>query len=205
MAMKADEIVPFGCYYIARDYIDYLRENGDEHVPKADYEDEDRARKFYCGPVFTEYGVNFYVPVSHEIDKGNMVIHDKETNVDEQYGLYLRNSTNEKIGNLDFRFMIPCSDNTLLTPCELANYGAMQANSCLQNQTAIRKTAEHTYSLIASGDYPQLAKTAINPDAVNDAMWSYDDTKLARLKQRFARVSQTTFPSCASEDMTFLK
>lgn len=205
MAMKADEIVPFGCYYIARDYIDYLREHGDEHVPRADYEDEDRARKFYCGPVFTEYGVNYYVPVSHETNKENMVMHDKETNVDEQYGLYLRNSTNEKIGNLDFRFMVPCSDNTLLTPCELTNYGAAQANSCLQNQAAICKIAEHTYNLITSGDYPQLAKTAINLDATNDAMWSYDDTRLARLKQRFERISQPTSLSRPLTDMTFSK
>ena len=58
---------PFGFYYIDRDYIDAMRTTENPHVPNANYEDEGRARKFYCGPVMNQDGVDFYVPISHEV------------------------------------------------------------------------------------------------------------------------------------------
>lgn len=180
MSMPANIDIPFGCYYIDRDYLEYLHEHGDEHVPKADYEDEGRARKFYCGPVFNEYGVNYFVPVSHELDKNDMSVYDPETRTVEYYGMYIRDTDNNKIGNLDFRFMIPCQDNELLTPCTLSGHGAKQANACLAMRTHICKAAQSTYNNIETGDYPWLNANAIDYNNVNDAMWSYDDEKMTR-------------------------
>lgn len=95
MSLPTDIDVPYGFYYIDRDYIDYLRKNGDEHVPKADYEDDDRSQKFYCGPVMNEYGVNYFVPVSHEVEnKGTMSVRDKDTI--ESYGVFIQNEKGKK-------------------------------------------------------------------------------------------------------------
>lgn len=169
--------LPHGCYYIARDYLDFLREHDNEHIPRADYEDDNRARKFYFGPVINDYGVNYFVPVSHETNKGDMCIFDKETKMHEQYGLYLMSDEGDTLGNLDFRFMVPCQDNNLLELFEPTGYGARQAEICHQMTKDICDTALHTYNLITSGDYPQLSKDAVDFAKANDAMYLYDDIK----------------------------
>lgn len=183
--MNADEKIPYGCYYIERDYLDYLREKDNECIPRADYEDEGRCRKFFCGPVFDEYGVNYFVPVSHEIDsKGTMTVYDKETKSTETYGLYLNDENGEKLGNLDFRFMVPCQDNELLTPYKPSGHGARQAEACKFSQNKICKEARLAYNNIMSGDYPDLTKGSVNFDKANDAMWDYEDEKWARRAQQ---------------------
>lgn len=179
MAMQIGINIPFGFYYIQRDYIDYIREHGDEHVPKADYEDEGRSQKFYCGPVMNEYGVNYYVPVSHEVaNKGTMTVRDGDT--EESYGTFILNEKSKKIGNLDFRFMIPCQDNELLTPYNPTKFGLQQLEFCQESKSEICTTAKFAYNNIRSGDYPFLTESAIDFDKVNDAMWAYEDEKMNR-------------------------
>lgn len=182
MSKTTTNNIPFGCYYIDRNYLEYLHENGDERTPKSNYEDEDRARKFYCGPVYNDFGVNYYVPVSHETEKNQMSVYDPETKTVEYYGMYIRNSNNQKIGNLDFRFMVPCYDDKLLTPCDLTGYGLEQNQACLKLQSTICKNAETTYKNIQSNDYPWLNESSVNYDNVIDTMWSYDDEKIKHRK-----------------------
>lgn len=59
---------PYGFYYIDRGYIEYMQTPDNPHVPDANYEDCGRARKFYCGPVTNKQGVDYFVPVSHEVN-----------------------------------------------------------------------------------------------------------------------------------------
>lgn len=168
---------PFGCYYIKRDYIDFLRANDNEHVPRADYTDDNRAEKFYCGPVFTEDGVDYFVPVSHETDKGEMVVYDKDINIREPYGLYLRTETGKIIGNVDFRYRIPCQDDELLTPCRLKGFGALQEKACKSIENRICTVAKNTHNNIKTNAYPWLTQTAVKDNNSNDSMWAYEDLK----------------------------
>lgn len=43
--------VRYGLYDIDAKYLERIRKY-DSHAPKSDYEDEGRAKKFYCGPVY---------------------------------------------------------------------------------------------------------------------------------------------------------
>jgi len=91
-------IVPFGLYDVDRYYLDELRK-ADPHVPKSDYEDDGQHRKFYCGPVYNDKGINYFVPISSKIKKQDYL---------EPYVRIMKNPENKKeIGCLDFRYMVP--------------------------------------------------------------------------------------------------
>lgn len=197
MTTEQKNNVPFGCYYIDREYIQYLHDHGDEHVPRSDYEDEDRCRKFYCGPVFNEDGLNYFVPVSSKVRE--MRLNNIET-----YGVTLQDANREYIGCLDFRYMIPCYDNELLTPYEPHSHGAKQATACMEIQNKICKEAKATYNNIISRDYEFLNRTAIDYDKVIDAVWEFDDMRMARRMAALdALASQINDSVPTPDDKTF--
>lgn len=173
--MNYDSITPYGFYYVDREYIEALA-LCDTHVPKCDYEDEDRARKFYCGPVAHEAGVDYFVPVSHQI-KDEMVIPGslKETGVAEHYGISIRNENRDKTGNLDFRFMIPVVNTDYLTTIELTNFGSQQLLFCRNNEHLIKNIAHWTYCNINAQSYDYLDKTAVSYDCLLSNAFDYDD------------------------------
>lgn len=130
----------FGIYDIETDYLKFLHER-DKHVSFADYEDEGRQRKFYCGPVYTsETNINYYVPVSSksidtkQSDRGDI----------KQYCLAIENGDRD-LGTLDFRHMIPCLDERInprfINP-QTNSFGYAQAKFCLSHEEEIKKYGE---------------------------------------------------------------
>ncbi len=185
--MTENNKIPFGFYDIDREYIEYLQKY-DDHVPKCDYEDEGRARKFYCGPVMNEYGIDYYVPISSK--NRNMRLNNIET-----YGINMRDiNTGELIGCLDFRFMIPCSNQDLITPHKPTGYAVAQDIFCQKNKSRICAEARATYNNVESKDYPFLNQTAVRQERLNDAIWAYDDILDAQkeeLKKRETLIRKT--------------
>ncbi len=165
---------PFGFYDIDREYLEALSK-ADAHVPKHDYEDEGRARKFYCGPVMNEYGVDYYVPVSSQIK-------EMKLNKYENYGVQIQDKKGTICGNLDFRFMIPCVDNRFLTKHIANGFANEQEEFCKNKQALICREARYTFNNIQSGDYDFLNETAINNEAVTNAAWERVDQYEARLE-----------------------
>lgn len=179
--MTAPE-TPYGLYYIDRDYLSAIHE-ADSKTPDCTYEDSGRARKFYCGPVTKEEGVDYYVPVSHQVK--NMQLSKYET-----YGISIMNTEGEKKGCLDFRFMIPCVDTQFLSKIEkndMSEYGKSQYDFCMNNERIIKKEAHATYNNIISKDYGFLNKTAVCSEAVIDAAWQYMDEIEARKEKAAMR------------------
>lgn len=170
--------VEYGLYYIDREYLDTLHE-ADSHVPKHDYEDEGRSRKYYCGPVMNEYGVNYFVPVSSQTTKDDMVIPGSNYNgMKEHYGIPLPDEKGHSKGggNIDFRFMIPCVNSELLTPMTpKSDFAKNQADFCMKNEKIICRAASETYRNIQSGDYSFLNHNSINQENVLDKVWEYED------------------------------
>ena len=173
--MSYESGTPYGFYYVDREYIEALASR-DEHVPKCDYEDEGRSRKFYCGPVTHEDGVDYFVPVSHQI-KGDMAIPGSryDTGVTEYYGLSIINENREKTGNLDFRFMIPVVNTEYLTSFEPKGFSAEQNTFCQTNKQMIQSMAHQTYGNIKAKNYDFLNGSAIDHDSVLSGAFDYDD------------------------------
>lgn len=168
---------PFGFYYLDREYIEAMQ-TVDEHVPDANYEDSGRARKFYYGPVTNQDGVDYYVPVSHEIKDEMEIPGSKRNGFPEHYGVNIRNEHKKKTGNLDFRHMLPCVDARFIrkiSPNELSAFGKGQLTFCEADKNNILTTARNAYNNIQSHDYSFLNKTSVNYDNVIDAAWEHLD------------------------------
>ncbi len=168
--MSTENQTPYGFYYLDRDYLDGMREADNEHVPLADYEDFDRAQKFYCGPVITKDKVDYYVPVSHQIK--NMYIPGSAQNgVREYYGVTIYDKNGNASGCLDFRYLIPCVNNALITPCQPKGHAVTEWDFCERNQKIIMKNANNTFHNIQANNYPFLTETSVDNDKAIDFMW----------------------------------
>ena len=175
--MTVAEKIPFGIYNIDRDYIEHMAKY-DSHVPKCDYEDEGRAKKFYCGPVHNDNGIDFFVPVSHQIRNENRNYMDGNS-------LVIRNSKNENCGNLDFRFMIPCANDELLAKhVAKSDYAKTQENFCNNNSEDIKKFAKAVYREITSKEDFRLSNNSCDYENLIDAVWEYDDILEAKTQQK---------------------
>lgn len=173
------DTTPFGFYYLDREYIEAMHTAENPHVPNADYEDSGRARKFYCGPVMNQDGVDYFVPVSHEIKDKMEILGSRANGFAEYYGIPLMNKDKEMTGNLDFRYMLPCVDNRFLTPInpdnDLGAYGREQAHFCTLIKNRICKNAQETYNNIQSGEYKSLTESSVNFEMALDDAWTYLD------------------------------
>lgn len=166
--MTEKDKTQYGFYYIDNDYLDHLKEY-DSHIPRHDYEDEGRERKFYCGPVFNDNGIDYFVPVSHQIKK--MTLPDGET-----YGISLKDSQGQPSGCLDFRFCVPCPFPECLTPYTPKGFAVEQWDFCSKHKNGICREAERTYENILSGDYSFLTSSSIHyGQDLDDQIWIYDD------------------------------
>lgn len=131
--------IPFGIYDIDKELLQTAHDNINEHVPLSNYEDEGRTRKFYCGPVCEHDGVPLFVPVSSQ--------NKNERQNDYSGSSVLIKNKNESIGSLNFKYMVPVSDETLLTPrTELGSFGKKQAAWCMDNETLIKNKALANYN-----------------------------------------------------------
>lgn len=172
--MKVDLTPSFGFYDIDRTYIETLRSK-DNHVPNCDYEDYDRARKFYCGPITTQYGINYFVPVSSQKDKNMYIVGSAANGVREYYGIEMKDNQGNSIGSLNFKFMIPCVHPCFLTPHELTGHSIIENEFCQKNKLFIQKLANDTFVNIESNDYPSLTQTSVNFAEAESAGWEYYD------------------------------
>ncbi len=172
---------PFGFHDIDRKYLETLY-SADNRVPYSDYEDYGRARKFYCGPVMNQNGVDYYVPVSHQLEKDMYIPGSKQNGFSEYYGVFIKDDKGNKTGCLDFRFMVPCVDDRFISPHDITGHAADEINFCRTYETAIKKQARDTYENIKSGEYSFLNKSSVDDEAVLDASWCYLDELDAKEK-----------------------
>lgn len=89
-------------YEVNGEYIEYLREHGDNKIPKINYTNHN---KFFCGIVLAINGFNYFAPVSsyNKKRRTNFLIMDRD-----------RKSQNIKaISSLRFSFMFPCPEEYL--------------------------------------------------------------------------------------------
>ena len=84
-------------YEVDREYIKYLKENGDDKIPNIEYS---KHKKFFCGIVLTINNFNYFAPVSSYNKKAHTVflIMDKDRET-KKY---------KPISSLRFSFMFPC-------------------------------------------------------------------------------------------------
>ena len=172
--MTANSSTPFGFYDIDRKYIEFLKK-ADEHVPDCDYEDRGRSRKFYCGPVTNQYGIDYFVPVSSKTDKNMYIVGSAKNGVREYHGIILKDASGQETGSLNFKNMIPCVDPQFLTPHKPTGHAVSEYNFCKKYEKAIKTTAESTFKNIESREYPELTKSSVNASKVESAGWEYLD------------------------------
>lgn len=183
--------IPFGLYDIDRYYLDYLRNNNNEHIPKSNYEDEGGARKFYCGPVYNADGIPMFVPVSHQkrtasINGKYMIsIEDSEDNATQDNNIKnTKNIDHKIIGCLDFRFMVPCLEehfvkHEISTNSNILNskptFAEKQAHILLssKNQQLLEKTAKLTFDDVTAGK--NVARSSVDFNKALDDVWNYED------------------------------
>lgn len=115
-------------YFIKKSYVDFLR-TVDEKVPTLDYETHD---KFFCGIVLSMNGINYYVPVSHEIKKQqtNIIIKDKGRPISSLKFSFMIPAPNSVLSKLDFK-MIAQNDINYANLLR-AEYEYCSKNRCLQ-------------------------------------------------------------------------
>lgn len=198
-----ENTTPFGLYYIDREYIEAMHA-ADRHIPNADYEDSGRARKFYCGPVMNQDGVNYYVPVSHE-QKSMEIIGSRRNGFPEYFGLNMRDQNNEKAGSLDFRYMIPCVDERFLETIDpnqdLGKYGKGQAHFCQKYERTICNSARNAYENIQSCEYPMLKDSSIDFENAITAAWEHLD-KVEERENNKEKKAKIAARSASADSMT---
>lgn len=134
------EILKF--YEVNSDYIQYLRENGDDKIPKIDYQ---KHKKFFCGIVLTINNFNYFAPVSSNRKKAHttFLILDKDKNTKKL----------TPISSLRFSFMFPCTMKYLNQKDfskEDPKYQILlrkELHYCNKNIEKIKKLANEVYKL----------------------------------------------------------
>lgn len=124
------------------DYIQYLRKNGDDKIPKIDYK---KHKKFFCGVVIKVDNFNYFAPVSSYRKKARttFLILDKDKNTKEL----------KPISSLRFSFMFPCPTKYLNQKDfskEDPKYQILLRKElyyCNKNREKIEKLANEIYNL----------------------------------------------------------
>ena len=94
-------------YDVDRDYTEYLQRKeieakGYTAVPNMDYEDRERYRKFFAGPVVIVDNQKYFVPASH-----------KTIMNDDTHAIYFSDEPGTIKGTLRFQYMIPVPDSAV--------------------------------------------------------------------------------------------
>lgn len=129
-------------YEVDGDYINYLREYGDNKVPMIDYEEH---KKFFCGIVLNINNFNYFAPVSsyNKNVKSVFLIKDKNKLTRKL----------EAISSLRFSFMFPCPKEYLTIKDfskEDIKYRRLlekELHFCNVNIEKIKKKADEIYKL----------------------------------------------------------
>lgn len=129
-------------YEVDREYIKYLKENGDEKIPNFEYS---KHQKFYCGIVLTINKFNYFAPVSSYNKKlhTTFLIMDKDRETKEE----------KAISSLRFSFMFPCPIEYLSQKdfskedVKYKNLLMKELKYCNKNIDKIKKLANTVYKL----------------------------------------------------------
>lgn len=129
-------------YEVDSEYIKFLRENGDEKIPRIDYKEH---KKFFCGIVLTINNLNYFAPVSSYKKKAHTVflIMDKDRKTKEL----------KAISSLRFSFMFPCPIEYLNQKDfskeeeKYQNLLRKELHYCNINREKIKKIANEVYKL----------------------------------------------------------
>ncbi len=129
-------------YEVDSEYIQYLKEKGDEKIPNVEYA---KHRKFFCGIVLTINNFNYFAPVSsyHQKTHTAFLIMDKDRETQRL----------KPISSLRFSFMFPCPIEHLSEKDfskEDKKYQVLlrkELKYCNRNQEKIKKLAEQVYRL----------------------------------------------------------
>ena len=129
-------------YEVDREYIKYLKENGDDKIPNIEYS---KHKKFFWGIVLTINNFNYFAPVSSYNKKAHTVflIMDKDRET-KKY---------KPISSLRFSFMFPCPIEFLSEKDfskEDQKYQILlrkELRYCNANREKIKKLAGQVYKL----------------------------------------------------------
>ena len=129
-------------YEVNSEYIQYLRKNGDNKIPRIDYQ---KHKKFFCGIVLTINNFNYFAPVYSYQKKVHtkFLILDKDKNTKKL----------KTISSLRFSFMFPCPMEYLNQKDfskEESKYQILlrkELHYCNKNIEKIKKMANEIYKL----------------------------------------------------------
>lgn len=123
-------------YYVEKDYISYLKKY-DSKIPNFDY---DTHKKFVCGVVFNINNINYFAPISHNIDKYR--------------SSYIIRNNNKPISSIRLSFMFPVDMKNL----EIVNFSELKKEDynyyrlvvseyqiCNKEKDKIKNKAERVY------------------------------------------------------------
>ncbi len=179
-------------YYIKNEYIDYLKRveieaRGFTCVPNTQYSSRN---KFLFGACFESNGINYFVPVSHQIKQGdnNIVITTKP-----------KKRKSVKLGSLRFAYMIPVPNNclVLLNIKKIPEYEQKRRINdelafCRRSIDKIKKQAVKTYDSITSSTNKKLLNNSCDFKLLEEAYITYcQENNIELPKTLQERIDQT--------------
>lgn len=137
-------------YVIDKEYLNYLREYGDEKVPKHDYKNV----KFYTGVVFNINNYYYFAPISsfHEQQKTNFLIKVQDNKSEDRMKVS---------SSVRCCYMVPVPES-ILKVMDINNYPDVKSRGlirkelkwCKQHSQEIKKLAEKVYKWGANKNSP---------------------------------------------------
>ena len=160
-------------YYVSDEYIAYLKQvekesRGYTCVPNTQYRSRN---KFLFGACFENNGVNYFVPISHQIKRGdnNIIMKTKP-----KKGKLL------ELGSLRFAYMIPVPRQCLrlLEINNISDYAQKRRVSdelafCRRNIDSIKKQAEKTFTAITNSKNIKIIKNSCDFRLLEKAYIAY--------------------------------
>ena len=160
-------------YFVQDEYIAYLKQaeklaRGFTCVPNTQYRSRN---KFLFGACFQYNGINYFVPVSHQIKRGdnNIIIKTKP-----------KKGKSLELGSLRFAYMIPVPKRCLIL-LEIKNIPEYEQKRrindelafCRRNIDKIKRQAHKTFEAIASSKNEKLLRNSCDFSVLQNAYISY--------------------------------
>lgn len=160
-------------YYVQNEYIEYLKQaeklaRGFTCVPNTQYRFRN---KFLFGACFQHDGINYFVPVSHQIKHGdnNIIMKTKP-----------KKGNSFELGTLRFAYMIPVPKKCLIL-LEIKNIPEYEQKRRINDELAfcrrsidkIKRQAQKTFEAITSSKNDKLLRNSCDFSALQNAYISY--------------------------------
>ena len=160
-------------YYVQDEYIAYLKQaeklaRGFTCVPNTQYRSRN---KFLFGACFQHNGINYFVPVSHQIKHGdnNIIMKTKP-----------KKGKSFELGSLRFAYMIPVPKRCLVL-LEIKNIPEYEQKRrindelefCRRNIGKIKRQAQKTFEAITSSKNDKILRNSCDFSVLQNAYISY--------------------------------